>query len=333
MLELKILHTGQHSDAAMSDVFFSEFNLEIDHKVELQPASAVSQIGEMLIGIEGYVNKYKPDIMIVPGDVNSTLAGALVAHKMGIYLAHLEAGLRSFDRQMPEEINRIITDEISNLFFITEQSGLDNLKNEGKNTDSMHLVGNTMIDTLVAYDSVIRKNDVLIRMQINKPYALATIHRPSNVDTKPGLMAIIEKLNLVAEKIPVVFPVHPRTTARIREFGLENLLIDNNRIRLTQPLAYFDFQNLILNASLVITDSGGVQEETTFRKIPCITLRHNTERPVTCSIGTNRLIGENTNLLIKAIEEITSGLYPKGEIPTNWDGNSTERIIKIIENV
>lgn len=334
-VEHKLLHTGQHYSPNMSEVFFSELGLrEPDFMLSLDKKTVVSQLAHMMQGIEQTVQDYQPHLMLVVGDVNSTLAAALVANKMNITLAHVESGLRSRDRSMPEEINRILTDAITDVFFVTEQNGLDNLRQEGKKPEHIHFVGNTMIDTLVAYDAQIRQSGVLEQLQLReKSYALMTMHRPGNVDTKEGLAQIIEIINSLTDRIPVVFPIHPRTRNKLNEFGLYEPIAANQRLILMEPVGYLDFQHLILHASFVITDSGGIQEETTFRQIPCLTLRPNTERPSTTQIGSNTLLGFNQEKIMEAAAQIMTGTYKSCQVPPHWDGKATERIFEVINQI
>ena len=334
-IEHSLLHTGQHYSQNMSDVFFSELQLkQPDFVLKINASTVVSQLVNIMQGIEQTVQSYKPDLMIVVGDVNSTLAAALVANKMNIRLAHLESGLRSFDRSMPEEINRIITDSITDIFFVTEQSGVENLINENKSPEQIFLVGNTMIDTLVAYDEHIKASPILQNLQL-KPasYALMTMHRPGNVDTKEGLLKIIGVIDYLTQRIRLVFPIHPRTFNKIKEFDLQNKLSANKNLILMDPAGYLDFQNLILHSLFVITDSGGIQEETTFRQIPCITLRPNTERPCTVSIGSNTLLNFDLDKIKATVEQIFSNTYKTCAIPPLWDGKATERIFEVLSKL
>lgn len=329
-IHITLIHTGQHSSTEMSDIFFNEFELIPDVFLNITPSSPSSQIAQILLKLdEYYSSKSKPELLMVPGDVTSTLAGALFANKNNIPLAHLEAGLRSFDRSMPEEHNRILTDAMSDYLFVTEQSGLDNLINE-KNQGKLFFVGNTMIDALIHFEDKIQQSNVLKTYQIHKPYALVTIHRPSNVDSKSSLFNVVQLLRKIASDITVVFPVHPRTQNHLIKFELIESLKNHPGIILTDPLGYFDFQKLIKESTLVLTDSGGVQEETTFRQIPCLTLRPNTERPVTCSLGTNTLVPFDIPKILDIIRQIKNGQYKKGQIPPLWDGNATQRVLEII---
>ncbi len=333
-VEIKIIHTGQHYDAKMADVFFQQFRLEPDYYLNIKPASPNTQMAEIMIRLEQLIlEKGKPDLLIVVGDVNSTLAAAITANKMGLPLAHLESGLRSLDRTMPEEINRLLTDEISDFYFVTEESGIENLLKEGKPENKIHFVGNTMIDTLVAFERDIDSSDIIDQLSLKScDYVLMTMHRPATVDDKKGLSKLLEILKEISAYYKVVFPIHPRTANRMKEFGLDEAFNSLENLVFTEPLDYFNFQKLIKESGIVITDSGGIQEETTFLKKPCLTLRPNTERPVTCKIGTNTLLDLDTDQIIKYVKQVKTGEYKKGEVPKFWDGKATERILLKILN-
>lgn len=328
-LEIKIVHTGQHSNEKMSTVFFDKLNVHPDFFINLTATTPLSQIGEIITEMEKVLNTYQPDMLLVVGDVNSTVAAALTANRMNIKLAHVESGLRSDDRSMPEEINRIITDDLADYFFVTEQSGLDNLLKEGKKSEKIFLVGNTMIDTLVAFQTSINASKVLEDLAVApKSYVLMTMHRPSNVDTVEGLTNILDLVKNLTATYKVVFPIHPRTVNNFVKFGLMNVLKQNTKVVLTEPQDYFSFQKLVKNSSMVITDSGGVQEETTFVQVPCYTLRPNTERPITITVGSNELLPFDVKLIMQKINAATK----KGSVPPLWDGNSTKRILDIIDS-
>ncbi len=335
LIDLKIVHTGQHYDVKMADVFFSQLNIKPDFYLNIAPNSACSQVAEIMIKLEELIlNQYKPDLIVVVGDVNSTLAAAIAANKLNIKLAHLESGLRSRDRTMPEELNRIITDELSEVFFITEKSGYENLIKEGKNKDQLFMVGNTMIDSLIAFKPEIEKNEILNKLNLKlKEYILLTIHRPATVDYENGLINLIEVLKDLNKTEMLVFPIHPRTIKKLIEFGLYDSIKNLKNLQLIEPLDYFSFQKLLSNAKLIITDSGGIQEETTYEKIPCLTLRPNTERPITVEIGSNILIPFEINIIRNYINKITNGEFKKSSIPELWDGNASKRIIKVLENM
>lgn len=331
----KLIHTGQHYSANMNDVFFEELSLPLpDFSLDVDKSSVIKQMAGILQGLEETVLSFQPDIMVVVGDVNSTLAASIVANKMGIKLVHVESGLRSNDNTMPEEHNRILTDSISDVYFVTEKSGLENLEKEGKDMSKVFFVGNTMIDTLVKYDKEIKASNILSQLgQKPKEYILMTIHRPGNVDNKEGLEKLVTIIKEVTKSSSIVFPIHPRTLKRLEEFGLKEHFDNNPKLILTDPLGYLDFQNLVYNSKLVLTDSGGIQEETTFRQIPCITLRPNTERPVTISVGSNVLMKFEPDLVMAKIAEIESGNYKTFTIPELWDGNATERIFGVLNTL
>lgn len=332
-LDIKIVHTGQHFDEKMADVFFKQFNLVPDFFLEIPSASPNTQMAEIMLRLEKLMKEqYLPDLMLVVGDVNSTFAAALTGNKLGVKIGHIESGLRSEDRTMPEEINRVLTDEITNLFFVTEQSGLDNLKKEGKGPESIHFVGNTMIDTLVAFGTEIEASQVLNKYDLKEDqFVLMTMHRPATVDNLEGLNKLVELLRFLTTKYKVVFPIHPRTLKKAAEFGLDEQLKIKDLI-LTDPLDYFSFQKLIATCKLIITDSGGIQEESTFVKKPCLTLRPNTERPSTIIIGSNELISFDLEIIKGKVEEIEAGTFKKGNVPPLWDGKATERILEKIAN-
>lgn len=330
--DIKIVHTGQHFDKAMADDFFKQLDIFPDYALNIPQSTANNQIGEIIIRLEETVNDFNPDLIIVPGDVNSTLAAAITANKMNVPLAHLESGLRSLDRSMPEEINRLIVDEITDLFFVTEQSGIDNLIKEGKDKDKIHFVGNTMIDTLVAFEDSIKSQSVLEEYQLQKDeFILMTIHRPATADNKEGLMQLLSLLKKLTKSHQVVFPMHPRTLNNISKFGLKASFDDLDQLTITGPIDYFSFQNLIHNCKMVLTDSGGIQEETTFKLKPCLTLRPNTERPSTIIEGSNTLLDFDINKILKHVEAIETGTYKDSCVPKFWDGKATERILSVIE--
>jgi len=331
--EFQIIHTGQHYDANMSDIFFNELELKKPDMLKIEKSTSTEDIGNTIIQLSRYFQEQKPDLVIVVGDVNSTLAGAIAANKNGIKIAHLEAGLRSYDREMPEEINREITDLITDYFFVTEPSGLENLVREGRLKDNIFQVGNTMIDTLVNFDAKIELSDILERFSIRKnKYALITMHRPKNVDILENLKQLIGALEQLSAHLQIVFPIHPRTKNKMEANGLLERVNAIPNLILLPPTGYLDFQKLIKYATVVVTDSGGIQEETTFRGIPCLTIRENTERPVTISVGTNELIEFDVDLIVKKVMEIIEGKGKKGEIPHLWDGAATERIVDILAN-
>lgn len=334
-----LVHTGQHYDYRMSQVFFEDLGMpQPDIYLGVGSGSHAEQYARVLQSFEGVLRQQKPDWVVVVGDVNSTLACALAAAQMQIKVAHVEAGLRSFDRTMPEEINRVLTDHASDLLFTTEPSGNQNLANEGIPAERIRFVGNTMIDTLAAL--LTRTNDCRIlrelllssdangsKSSLPVAYALATLHRPQNVDDPAALGEILGALEKVAEEVPVLFPVHPRTRKRIEE---NHLSVHPEQIRLLEPLGYMDFLTLMRHARLVITDSGGIQEETTYLGVPCLTVRPNTERPITIEMGTNRLIQRECSAIEQAARQVLCANQPKkhGVIPPLWDGRASERIIE-----
>lgn len=334
-ITISIIHTGQHYDEKMADVFFRQFDLVPDYYLNIKPASANKQIADILVKLEDLIEEIgKPDILLAPGDVNSTLAAALFANKNNIKLGHIEAGLRSFDRTMPEEFNRLVADELSDLFFVTEPSGLNHLKNEGKNTDSIYYVGNTMIDTMVAFEKEIEASAVLQDLNvISNKFVLMTMHRPATVDNKTELEKLITLIEYITTTYKIVFPIHPRTIKNAKEFNLYERITLNKNLICTDPLDYFAFQKLIKDCAFIITDSGGIQEESTFRQKPCLTLRPNTERPVTVDEGSNTLLSFDIEEVKKYIAEIENGTYKKGNIPHLWDGKATERILEVISSM
>ncbi|MHA1252627.1 MAG: non-hydrolyzing UDP-N-acetylglucosamine 2-epimerase [Candidatus Helarchaeota archaeon] len=331
-LKFKLIHTGQHYDYNMSTIFFKNLDIpEPDIHLNVGSASHAVQTANIMIKFEKYILNDKPDLVIVVGDVNSTLACALVAKKLNINVAHIEAGLRSFDMQMPEEINRKLTDQISDLLFITEKSAKKNLKREGINLEKVFFVGNIMIDTLILNLNKIEKLHFYKKFNLKKKnFSLITIHRPSNVDNKADLEKIIEIINFISSKIKTIFPIHPRTQKNLQKFNLNSKLNKNNLI-IIQPVGYLQFMNLMYNSRFIITDSGGIQEEATFLKIPTLTLRNNTERPITISKGTNSLVGTDIQKIKKYISQILSNNYKKGSTIEKWDGKTAKRIVEVIQ--
>ncbi|MEH6535198.1 MAG: UDP-N-acetylglucosamine 2-epimerase (non-hydrolyzing) [Psychroserpens sp.] len=332
--DIKIVHTGQHFDASMADVFFQQLDIWPDFFLNISPASANTQVGEVMMKLENIITSFKPDLVLVPGDVNSTLAAALTTYKMGVKLGHLESGLRSFDRSMPEEINRILVDEITDFYFVTEQSGVDNLLKEGKSEAQIHFVGNTMIDTLFAFEKDIINQDVLSKYNLEKgQYILMTIHRPATVDNKEGLEELLSLIKSLPSDKRIIFPMHPRTLKNITSNHLDKAFNGIENLIIAEPMDYLGFQNLIHNSALVLTDSGGIQEETTYKQIPCLTLRPNTERPSTIEIGTNTLLNFDKNSIYNMVNQVFLGDYKKGTVPKLWDGKATERILRIISTI
>lgn len=331
-IEVKIVHTGQHYDEQMAQVFFDQFGLRPDVFLGIATGHPGVQIAHAIEQLTTLFIQEKPDMVMVVGDVNSTLAGAIAANKCGIPLAHLESGLRSRDPGMPEEHNRRVADLLSNLHFITEESGLVNLRAEGMEEAGLSFVGNTMIDTLVAFQAEISASPILKRLGLDDgAYILATLHRPSNVDTREGLEFILEIFERLSAQWKLVFPVHPRTAARMGEFGLKPRFAAIPGLIATEALGYFDFQALIKGSAFVLTDSGGIQEETTYLRKPCLTLRPNTERPITTEIGSNTLVEFKVEAILAQAQAISAGTYKRGEVPTLWDGKSTERVLQRIQ--
>lgn len=330
-IDIMLAHTGQHYERNLSEVFFRQFDLVPDYFLNVAPGTPASQIAGTMVAVEQLINEYRPDLVLVPGDVNSTVATALAANKCGVALGHIESGLRSFDRTMPEEHNRVVTDALADMLFVTEASGRENLLREGRDDSDIHFVGNTMIDTLVATDEQIRQSQVLDELGIkHNDFVLATFHRPSNVDSISGQEQLVRLLTEVCSDFQVVFPVHPRTRKNLGESGLWRDLERLRGLILTEPLDYFCFQKLILHCSAVITDSGGIQEETTFRGVPCFTLRENTERPVTVQKGTNQLTSWDPALIRKRLRDLPSTERAVSNIDL-WDGQATHRILEVIE--
>ncbi len=337
----KIVHTGQHYDKKMSDVFIKELELpKPDIYFDAGSKSHAEQIAHIMTEFEKVMHKEKPDLVLVYGDVNSTTAAALVSSKIlnekgvPVKVAHIESGLRSFDRSMPEEVNRMVTDVLADFLFVTEPAGIRNLKSEGIKDSRIFFTGNTMIDSLKFYLKKAEKSGILKELCISKKnYALVTLHRPSNVDSGENLRKILNifrSINKINPELDIVFPVHPRTLKMTERFNLKNSFEEIKNLIITEPFGYFDFLKLTGDAKFILTDSGGIQEETTYLQIPCLTLRENTERPVTAEIGTNVICGLDEKFIIKKIKEIESGKFKKGKIPKLWDGNAAERVVKIL---
>ena len=331
-LTVSIVHTGQHYDDNMSDVFFRELDIpNPDVYLGVGSGSHAEQTARIMVGFEKILVQTRPELVVVPGDVNSTLACALTAKKMGLKVAHIEAGLRSFDMRMPEEINRKLTDAISDLLFVTEESGVRNLRAEGVAERKIFLVGNVMIDSL---RKNLRKLDegmftpslpVRTFCEAGKPYGLLTLHRPSNVDSPETLAGIWKAVQEVAKIAPILFPVHPRTRKKFLESGLSE-----GGVTFGDPIGYLDMLYAMRGAAIVLTDSGGVQEETTVLGIPCVTIRENTERPSTVAIGTNQLVGADPAVIFRVSKEILGGRGKKGKVPPLWDGETAGRISNVL---
>jgi UDP-N-acetylglucosamine 2-epimerase (non-hydrolysing) len=327
-----LVHTGQHYDKNMSELFFKQLEIpEPDINLEVGSGSHAQQTADVMKRFEPIVLEHKPDVVLVVGDVNSTIACGLVAVKLGVKLAHVEAGLRSFDRGMPEEINRVLTDSISDLLFVSEPSGCENLKREGVPDERVHFVGNVMIDTLKFNREKAERSEVL--QQVGVPaggYNVVTLHRPSNVDDPAIFGRILAALEEIQRDLPVVFPMHPRTVKNMETLGFKPRFDAMQNLKIVEPLGYLDFLKLTANAAVVLTDSGGIQEETTILGVWCLTIRENTERPVTISEGTNALVGTDTTRILEAYRERRS--RPKGRtpVPAKWDGQAGERIAEIL---
>jgi UDP-N-acetylglucosamine 2-epimerase (non-hydrolysing) len=324
--DASICHTGQHYDENMSRSFFDDLGIpRPDVNLEVGSGTHAAQTATVMQRFEPVVTALAPDVVVVVGDVNSTLACALVAAKLGIPVAHVEAGLRSHDRAMPEEINRVATDSISNLLYCSEMSGVTNLRAEGVAEARIHLVGNVMIDTLLAHRERARATGARERLAPAGDYGVVTLHRPRNVDAADAAEGLTLALERIAERVPLVFPAHPRTRDALQRHGLLGRLTNHPRVRLLDPLRYLEFLALLTDARLVLTDSGGVQEETTVLGVPCLTLRPNTERPATVEQGTNRVVGTDPEKVVAAAEE-TLARPPEGRVPDLWDGRAAERI-------
>ena len=326
-IENIVLHTGQHYDHNMSQQFFDEMDIrKPDYNLEVQGGSNAYQIGNVMIGCEKIFKEINPDLVIVYGDVNGCLAASMVAYQMNIRLAHVESGLRSRDRNMPEEFNRTITDRLSDIHFVTCEDAIMNLKFEGLyNRKSCHFVGNTMIDSLVEFTTKFNKSKIMRKLKLeNEEYALITLHRPSNVDNKKDLQKMMDSIVKVSKKTKCIFPIHPRTKNNLNKFNLYEKYNKIKTLYILEPLGYIDFMFLQKNAKFVITDSGGVQEESSFFNVPCLTLRENTERPVTTSSGTNSLIGCNYEDLSKHVDNIN---YNRKFKIQHWDGKASDRMM------
>ena len=331
-IEAMLVHTGQHYDSTMSDLFFRELGIpKPDLNLGVGSASHAVQTAEIMKAFEPVVVEHKPDLVLVVGDVNSTIACGLVAVKLGVRLAHVEAGLRSFDRTMPEEVNRVLTDSISHFLFCTEQSGMDNLAHEGIAAGKMFLVGNVMIDALLKHKAAAEKSTVLGDLKL-KPgqYAVLTLHRPANVDDPAVFTRILDALDVIQQDMPIVFPIHPRTRNNLNNSAPGRRAQDIKGLRIIDPLGYLDFLKLTSKARLVLTDSGGIQEETTILKVPCLTLRENTERPATVEFGSNQVVGRDPEKIVAGYRRIMDQKSRTVKIPPLWDGRSAERIVRIL---
>jgi len=328
-----LLHTGQHYDDNMSKVFFDDLKMKKpDIYLGVGSGSHATQTAKVMVEFEEVCIQHKPSMVVVVGDVNSTLACSLVSAKLNIKCAHVEAGLRSFDREMPEEINRIVTDSICDILFTPSVDGDENLLNEGVKESKIHMVGNVMIDSLFSNLEFANNLDILAQYGISKDYALVTLHRPSNVDDKTIFSNIINALESLSGDVEFVFPMHPRTKKMAEKFNLYNRIASIPGMKITAPVGYLEFISLMSNSRLVLTDSGGLQEETTALGIPCLTIRENTERPITITQGTNQLVGTNTQKIIQSGIEALSGQGKAGKIPKYWDGKTSSRIVDVILN-
>ncbi len=338
-IQFVLIHTGQHYDPQLFDVFFRELDLPApDYSLGVGSGSHVYQIAEVMARLEPLFEAERPDVVVVVGDVNSTLAAALTAAKLGIPLAHVEAGLRSFDRTMPEETNRILTDTLADYLFVSEESGKENLLREGVDPGRIFFVGNVMIDSLQQSRLIWETSKFRDEMGLaHCDYGVVTLHRPSNVDDPDSLREIVGALGEVAKVIPIIFPVHPRTRKRLEQMNgsapslrLHGGRIEANGIYGLEPLGYHEFMALVAGARIVLTDSGGIQEETTFLNVPCLTLRHNTERPVTVTHGTNRIIGTMPAAIVEEATRILKIPRPELSAPPLWDGRASERILDVL---
>ena len=331
-IEPLLVHTGQHYDQKLSDIFFQQMKIsEPDFNLDVGSGSQAWQTAEILKRIEPVLMDNRPDLVLVVGDVNSTVAASLAAAKLGIPIAHVEAGLRSFDRSMPEEINRVVTDALADHLFVTEQEAVENLLKEGRPRERIYFVGNVMIDALEQFLPVAQKSRIaedlgLVSNGSFQAFGLVTLHRPSNVDVSATLASLMRALECVADMVPLIFPVHPRTRQKLSQLGIK----DSPELRLVEPLGYLEFICLLSHARIVLTDSGGIQEETTALGIPCLTLRENTERPVTVTRGTNHIVGQDFEKINTKAREILAGNGKTGERPELWDGHAAERIVEIL---
>ena len=334
-IEHLLIHTGQHYDEKMSKSFFDDLGIPMpDIDLEVGSGSHAEQTAKIMVEFEKVCLQEKPDLVIVVGDVNSTMACTITAKKLGVKVAHVEAGLRSRDMDMPEEINRLCTDVLCDYLFTTDHFADENLKKEGVPDEKIFFVGNVMIDTLLKHKKIAEGLNVTDKLGV-KPgcYATLTMHRPSNVDDKDTLKEILDALSKISSDLPIIFPIHPRTKKMAEKFGLEHYFSSGKNVSgiwITEPMGYLDFLHLNMNAKMVLTDSGGLQEETTVLGVPCITMRHNTERPVTCEIGTNVIVGNDGKKILAAARKVMQGEGIAGKVPEKWDGRAAERIVDVL---
>jgi UDP-N-acetylglucosamine 2-epimerase (non-hydrolysing) len=331
-IQATLIHTGQHYDAAMAGQFFQDLQLPApDVSLEVGSGSHAVQTGEVMKRLDPVLSELRPNVVVVVGDVNSTLAAALTAAKLGVPVAHVEAGLRSFDRSMPEEINRLLTDAISDYLFVTEESGRTNLLREGVDPGKIHMVGNVMIDSLEQCRHVWERSEVLTQLELTRgQYGVVTLHRPSNVDDPATLRGLLKALVEISRRLPLIFPVHPRTRARLEAMEAHAVGSEAGRIRYVAPLGYLDFIGLVAGSRLAMTDSGGLQEETTVLSVPCLTLREQTERPITVSDGTNRVIGTSPDRIVEEASRVLTEPMPSVVRPPLWDGQAARRIVGVL---
>lgn len=329
-----IVHTGQHYDSNMSDLFFNQLQIpEPDVFLGVGSDSHSKQTAKIMEKFEDVCLDVLPDAILVVGDVNSTMACSLVASKLGIKIIHLEAGLRSNDRTMPEEINRLVTDALADILLTPSRDANENLMKEGIPESKIFLVGNIMIDTLFQFLPLAEKSNILNSFNLNKGnFILVTLHRPSNVDFQENITKILRAFELIQKEIKIIFPIHPRTKNKLKEFGLNKFINSLSNLIITDPIGYLDFQKLMSNSKVVITDSGGIQEETTALKIPCITVRENTERPITVSEGSNEIVGMDMNKLIDLTNKALNNLWKDSKIPQFWDGLTSQRVLKVLND-
>lgn len=333
-IESLLLHTGQHYDQKMSTLFFDQLGLpRPDVYLGVGSGSHAVQTAKVMTAFDEVLDGLSTNVVLVVGDVNSTLACALVAVKRNILVAHVEAGLRSGDRSMPEEINRIVTDQISDFLFTTERTADENLVKEGIPRERIFFVGNVMIDTLLEHRESAGKTGMVEALGLAKGgYAVCTLHRPSNVDTRESAQNTVRALEILLERMPVILPIHPRTNTKLKEFGLIERITENPNLKMVEPLGYLEFMCLMDNAKVVFTDSGGIQEETTVLGTPCLTFRENTERPITIAEGTNQLMGLDPRRLSEALDRLSEGEQKAAKIPEYWDGRASERIVDILQS-